>query len=199
MLRLAFSLARLGYAEACSLPLRAAVTLGSAGLGEQPRPDRLWKACALVMPVACATYWAIPQLTWVVSPSIEAWAVRPAPGAIARGDFVSFWLSTPLAGPRPVHVTKHALCLPGDMLAETDRPSAVGHDRTDAVFTCNGRVIGISKPVGAHGQRLSHFVWGRRPIPAGLVYVGSGHPDGYDSRYFGLVAAARLTRMERVL
>src|SRR3546814_12880353 len=34
------------------LPRRAAVALGSPGLGEPARPDRLWKATALPVPLA---------------------------------------------------------------------------------------------------------------------------------------------------
>jgi len=32
-----------------------------------------------------------------------------------------------------------------------------------------------------------------------MIFVGSSHPDGYDSRYYGPVAIDRLTRMEKLL
>jgi type IV secretory pathway protease TraF len=32
-----------------------------------------------------------------------------------------------------------------------------------------------------------------------MVYVGSTHPRGFDSRYFGLLPISSLTRMERLL
>jgi len=32
-----------------------------------------------------------------------------------------------------------------------------------------------------------------------MIFVGSRHPDGYDSRYYGPVAIERLTRMEKLL
>lgn len=197
MLRLVWHAGKAAAGWAGELPLRAAVSLGAAGFGEPPRPDRLWRACAIVVPTALVTSWVIPQLTWVVSPSIEAWAVRLAPGPIHVGDYVSFWLSDPLAGPRPVHVTKHALCMPGQMLSEIDRSSSRG--RTVGAYYCDGQLLGISKPFSAKGLALDHLAWGRKAIPAGFIYVGSHHPDGYDSRYYGPVAIDRLTRMERVL
>lgn len=198
MLRLAWAAARRLWPEAKLLPLRAAVALGSAGLGEPPQPDRLWKAMALVMPVALLTWWVIPQVTWVISPSIDAWAVRAAPGHIAKGDYVMFLLSHPLAGPKPVNVTKRALCMPGEVLTEIEKPSrAIGGGR-DAYYYCGVTLLGISKPFGRNGQALDHLAWGSKPIPAGFIYVGSSHPSGFDSRYYGPVAIARLTRMEKI-
>lgn len=199
MLKLAWGRAKAAYAWTRGLPLRAAIALGAAELGEPPRPDRLWKACAIVVPTAFVTSWAIPQLTWVVSPSIEAWAVRPAPGPIGQDDYVAFWLSDTQAGPHPVHVTKHALCLPGHRLTEVERPSRLQRGATDGYYYCDGRLLAVSKAIGARGQWLTHLIWGDRPIPPGFIYVGSHHPDGFDSRYYGPVAIDRLTRMKRVL
>lgn len=199
MLRLAWETGKALWPELKLLPLRAAVALGSAGLGEPPKPDRLWKAMLLVSPIALVTYWAIPQLTWVMSPSIEAWAVRPAPGPIGKGDFVMFMLSHPLAGSKPVKVTKQALCLPGEILSQTEKPSSRAPGQSDGYYYCGRTLIGISKPFGRNGRKLDHLAWGRKPIPAGFVYVGSSHPSGFDSRYYGTVAIERLTRMERVL
>lgn len=198
MLRLAWAAASRLWPEVRLLPLRAAVALGSAGLGEAPKPDRLWKAMALVMPVALVTWWAIPQLTWVISPSIDAWAVRAAPGPIAKGDYVMFQLSHPLAGPKPVNVTKRALCLPGEMLTEIEKPSRMIPGRRDGYYYCGDTLLGVSKPVGKNGQALDHVAWARKPIPVGFLYVGSSHPSGFDSRYYGPVAIARLTRMEKI-
>jgi type IV secretory pathway protease TraF len=198
MLSLAWKIAKAGAAEARLLPLRAAVALGSSGLGQPPRPEQLFKACCIVLPVGLLTWWAIPQFTLVMSPSISAWAVRAEPGPIHRGDLVSFELSNPIAGPNPVSVTKYALCLPGDRLRVVERPDPQGRARNFSYF-CNGRLLGISKAVGRKGQRLPHFHPSAPVIPAGEVYVGSTHPDGFDSRYYGLVELDRLTRMERVL
>src|ERR1700741_4800797 len=108
MLRLFWRLGRRAWNGLRLLPIRAAVALGSAGLGERARPEQLWRAMAIVVPVGLLAWWAIPQVTLVMSPSIEAWAVRASPGRIGKGDYVMFMLSHPLAGPRPVNVTKHA-------------------------------------------------------------------------------------------
>ena len=198
MLRLALLLARRTAQELRIVPLRAAVALGASGLGEPPRPRQLLKAYGIVLPVGLLTWWALPQVTWVMSPSIDAWAVRPAPGPIQRGDIVLFMLSHPLAGPKPVAVTKYALCLPGERLDMIEKPSTISGN-WDGWYYCNHRLMGVSKPFGHDGQRLIHYRPTGRVIPAGFIFVGSHHPSGFDSRYYGPVAIARLTRMERVL
>jgi conjugal transfer pilin signal peptidase TrbI len=198
MLRHACKTASALWSEIRLLPLRAAVALGSSGLGQPPRPRQLWKACGIVLPIGLAAVWAIPQVTWVMSPSIDAIAVRAAPGAIHRGDYVMFLLSHPLAGPAPVSVTKQALCLPGDRITMVERPS--NFSRTvDGWYYCNGRLLNESKPTGRNGQRLEHWRPAAATIPAGFIFVGSPHPDGFDSRYYGPVAIDRLTRMEKIL
>jgi conjugal transfer pilin signal peptidase TrbI len=181
-----------------ALPRAAAVSLGSGGPGQPARPLRLPLACMIVLPVGLATWSAIPQITWVISPSINAWAVRASPGAIRRGDLVSFVLTHPIAGPRPVHVTKHALCLPGDRLEVIERQSVYPGIK-DGWYYCNGRLLSVSKPRTRNGESLAHFIPAHRRVPAGYAFVGSAHPDGFDSRYFGLIALSRLVRMERAL
>lgn len=199
MLRLAFSAARRLAIDLVRLPREAAIALGGA-VDEQPaEPRRLLGAMAITLPLALAGRWLVPQLTIVMSPSIEAWAVRPAPGPIARGDYVMFALSHPLAGPSPVNVTKHALCLPGDRLTMVERPSIAAPGLLDGYYYCEGRLLGISKPYGRNRQRLGHLIWPDGPVPPGMAYVGSANPDSFDSRYFGPVALDRLTRMRRVL
>ncbi|GFM31019.1 S26 family signal peptidase [Novosphingobium sp. PY1] len=198
MLRLAWKTARGAWPALRDLPLRAAVALGSAGLGEPVRPARLWKAYAIVLPAGFLAWWAIPQVTWVMSPSIPAIAVRADPGPIRKGDFVMFTLSHPLAGPEPVSVTKEALCLPGERITMVERPSMHPGTR-DGWYYCNGKLLGISKPLGRNGQALTHWHPEGPVIPAGMVYVGSPQPDGFDSRYYGPVAILRLTRMRKVL
>jgi len=206
MLSLVWKAARALWPRIKLLPLRAAVALGSAGLGQPPRPEQLMKAWCIVLPIGYLTWWAIPQVTWVMSPSISAWAVRAAPGVIHKGDLVSFMLSHPLAGPSPVPVTKYALCMPGDHLDMIEKPSTApgvpsgkGDGQKDGYYYCNGHLLGVSKPIGRGGQRLAHFHPDGAVIPTGYVYVGSSHPNGFDSRYYGPVAITRLTRMERVL
>jgi conjugal transfer pilin signal peptidase TrbI len=198
MLRLAWNAGRSVWPEIKLLPLRAAVALGSAGLGQPPRPEQLWKAAGIILPIGLLTWWAIPQVTWVMSPSIEAWAVRVAPGPIHNGDLVSFTLSHPLAGPKPVAVTKYALCLPGDQIDMIEKPSMTP-GAWDGWYFCNERLLGVSKAVGRNGQHLTHWRPDTSRIPAGMIYVGSSHASGFDSRYYGPVEIGRLRRMERVL
>lgn len=198
MLKLAWKAARTAWPEIKLLPLRAAVALGSAGLGEPPRPDRLWKAMTLILPIGIATWWAIPQVTWVMSPSIDAIAVRASSGPIRKGDYVMFELSHPLAGPKPVNVTKQALCMPGERIAMIEKPSMMP-GAWDGWYYCNGHLLNVSKPVGRNGMKLEHWQPMLGTIPEGTVFVGSHHPDGFDSRYYGPVAIERLHHMGKVL
>lgn len=199
MLRLAWNAARLGWPVVRDLPRRAAEALGQAGPDQPAMPERLWKAMAIVSAIAFFVWWALPQLIWVRSPSINAYAVRKSPGTIARHDLVMFELRHPLAGPVPVNVTKYALCLPGDHLASFTMRSDRFSGRIEAAFFCNGNLLGVSKAYGRNGQRLDYFRWKSGPIPEGRAYIGSSYKDGFDSRYFGLVPIAKLVRMERVL
>lgn len=180
------------------LPGKAAVALGAPGPGESARPARLWKALAISLPVALVAAILLPKVSLVMTPSIDAFAVRQAPGPIARGDYVMFTLRHPIAGPKPVKVTKYALCMPGDRLTKIKTPSIGAPNAFDSHYFCNGTLLGVSLPYGIHGQKLDHMQWSG-VVPAGMVYVGSHHPRGFDSRYFGLVPIATLTRMERLL
>lgn len=191
MLKLALMGGRIAASRFARCTLKAAAVL-------QERPGRLLLAQTLVLPTALATWWAIPQLTWVTSPSIDAWAVRARPGVIRRGDLVSFMLSHPLAGPIAVSVTKYALCMPGDRLVMIEGPPVQTGVRFGR-FYCNGHLIAVSKPHGQAGQRLTPFRPAGAVVPKGMIFVGSSHADGFDSRYYGPVAIDRLTRMERVL
>jgi conjugal transfer pilin signal peptidase TrbI len=198
MLSLAWKTARAAWPEIKLLPLRAAVALGSSGLGQPVRPAQLWKAYAVVLPIGLAACWAIPQVTWVMSPSINAVAVRASPGPIHKGDFVMFMLSHPLAGPKLVNVTKQALCMPGERIDMIEKPSVTSRS-WDGYYYCNERLLNVSKAIGRGGQKLDHWQPREGVIPGGTIFVGSSHPDGFDSRYYGPVAIDRLKRMEKVL
>src|SRR3546814_13840178 len=89
------------------------MALGAPGPDQPSRPERLWRAILVVLPLALFAALVMPQVTLVMSPSIDAYAVRKSPGPIARGDYVMFTLPHPIAGPKPVSVPQHALCLPG--------------------------------------------------------------------------------------
>ncbi|NML87692.1 MULTISPECIES: S26 family signal peptidase [Sphingobium] len=198
MLRLAWTAARAAWPEIRATPRKAAMALGAGGPNTAPQPRRFWQACAIILPISAVACSALPRFTLVMSPSIDAWLVHKAPGTIRRGDLVSFKLRHPLAGPAPVDVTKYVLCMPGDRIEMIEKPSMTPGAR-DGWYRCNGKLIGISKPVGRKGQRLRHWRPTEPHIPAGMVYVGSSYAGGFDSRYFGPVPLHRLTRMEKLL
>jgi len=181
-----------------ALPREAAVALGAEGFGQPRRPARLPAAILITAPLALFGWWALSEVTFVMSPSIEALAVAPDPGPIAKGDYVMFRFSHALAGPEPVSVTKHALCMPGERLSMIEKPSAMSPRDWDGWYFCNGVLLNVSKPFAATGLRLPHLLWAG-PIPPGMVFVGSSAPNGFDSRYFGPVPLSALTRMKRIL
>ncbi|EQB16772.1 MULTISPECIES: S26 family signal peptidase [Sphingobium] len=180
------------------LPRDAAVALGAPGPDQPARPERLWRAMLVVLPLALFAALVMPQVPLVMTPSIEAFAVRKSPGPIVRGDYVMFTLHHPIAGPKPVSVTKHALCLPGDRLSMFETPSPLVPGSRDGHYFCNGQLLGVSLPQAHNGLQLDHLKWSG-VIPAGMAYVGSTHAHGFDSRYFGLLPIASLVRMERIL
>ena len=201
MLRLCWALARLARALLiwlAGLPARAAAELGAPVADQPARPKRLWTALLVAVPAALLAAWAVPQVNLVMSPSIDAWAVRAAPGPIRKGDLVQFMLSHPIAGPKPVNVTKYALCMPGERLTRIETPSVASSTSFDGHYFCNGELLGVSLPFGPKGERLEHMRWSGI-IPPGMAYVGSHHPRGFDSRYIGLVPLHGLRRMQRLL
>jgi type IV secretory pathway protease TraF len=201
MLRLFWALARaLGGVgpRLRRLPREAAMALGAPGPDQPARPERLWHAMLVVLPLALFAAVLMPQITLVMTPSIEAFAVRRSPGPIARGDYVMFTLRHPIVGPKPVSVTKHALCLPGDRLTMFETPSPLKPNSQDGHYYCNGVLLGVSLPQAHNGMTLDHMKWSG-VIPVGMAYVGSTHARGFDSRYLGLLPIADLVRMERIL
>ena len=124
--------------------------------------------------------------------------MRADPGPIRRGDLVSFVLVHPLAAAGPVSDTKYALCLPGDRLDFVEKPLGVT-GLWEGWYFCNDRLLNRSKPFARNGRPMGHFRPAVGRVPAGFIFVGSEHRDGFDSRYYGPVAIERLTRMERIL
>jgi len=155
MLRLAFLAANRLWPGLKALPAQAARALGGA-VGNQPADNRrLPLNLAVILPVATLTWLGLPGITLVMSPSIDAWAVRRAPGPIGKGDLVEFMLSHPIAGPKPVSVTKRALCLPGERLHEIERPRSMA-ERAPAA----GIIVGAPSSVRAapSAAMAGHFL-----------------------------------------
>lgn len=180
------------------LPREAATALGAPALDRPADPWRLWAALGFILPVALAAALILPRVALVMSPSIDAWAVRKAPGPIHRGDYVMFELRHPIAGPEAVSVTKLALCMPGDRLTKIEMPSRISPTAMDARYFCNGHRLGTTLPFDRNGMKLDHMQWSGI-VPPGMVYVGSHHPQGFDSRYFGLLPITKLIRMRRLI
>ncbi|WP_186402153.1 S26 family signal peptidase [Sphingopyxis sp. P1IMeth2] len=201
MLRLFLALFRaLGalWPHVRNLPRDAATALGAPAPDRPAAPRRLWLALGLILPIALIAALVLPRIALVMSPSIDAWAVRKAPGPIHRGDYVMFELRHPIAGPEPVSVTKLALCMPGDRLTRIEMPSRMSRTAMDARYFCNGHRLGTTLPFASNGMKLDHMQWSGI-VPPGMVYVGSHHPQGFDSRYFGLLPITKLTRMARLI
>ena len=110
------------------------------------------------------------------SPSLPYWAIWLAKDAApARGAIVLFApppskLLTAHFGDKPQPFGKRVLGMPGDVVTR--------HGRT---FAINGEVVATAKPVSRKGEALALGPTGT--IPEGCYYVGTDHPDSFDSRY----------------
>ncbi len=111
-----------------------------------------------------------------MSDSLPNWAFLLTKGsAPAFGDHVFFeaprsQLLAAHFGPRPAPFGKRVLGMPGEVVRHHHRLVTVGV-----------RVVGWTKPVTRTGMPLARGPQGR--IPPGCYYVGTDHPDGFDSRY----------------
>jgi type IV secretory pathway protease TraF len=201
MLRLFWLLARAVRALSTALsrlPSELAIALGAPEPDGSGRPQRLWIAIVVAIPASAFAAIVMPQITLVMTPSIDAWVVRKDPGPIVRGDYVMIELNHPVLGGRPVSITKQALCMPGSFLTWQRAASTSGPGASNTLFFCNGSLLATALPFTRNGRPLSPAKW-NGVIPEGLAYIGSHHPHGFDSRYFGLVPIANLIRMRRIL
>jgi conjugal transfer pilin signal peptidase TrbI len=119
--------------------------------------------------------------------SLPNWAFFIDKGRLPqRGDFVVFnppktALITAHFGKQPAPFAKRALGVPGDLV--TRRGNAV---------LINGETVATLKPRTKRGETLLPGPTGR--IPERCYYLGTAHPDGFDSRYaeIGFVCADRI-------
>lgn len=107
---------------------------------------------------------------------------------IARGDYVLAPAQHPLIPTDYPYLTKYALCVEGDVL-----------DYRDGAFFCNGELMLRVKRRTRAGAPLEAFSWPGGTIPQGKIFIGSRHPDGFDSRYLGLFEKRDLVRLEKIL
>ncbi|WP_031290923.1 S26 family signal peptidase [Sphingobium baderi] len=93
----------------------------------------------------------------------------------ARGDYVFFMppqnvLVRAHFGEEPRLFGKRVLGMPGDIVGHAGR-----------VVTINGKPVATMKPRTRLGEPLTPGKTG--PVPQGCYFAGSGHKDGFDSRY----------------
>ena len=155
-------------------------------------PDVIRRRLLLVALVLCGTlaagFYAFSHVVVNGTPSIDARILLKTSERPRKGDYVLAPAAHPYMPPGYKHLAKKALCVAGEELSFSH-----------GAFTCAGVVIATVKAETRTGAPLAAFEWTTGPIPDGYVFVGSAHPDGFDSRYLGLFAADELVRLERLL
>lgn len=157
------------------------------------RPNKLlWLLAGILvggtLTLSAINSWREKHLLLInVSDSLPNWAflVRRG-GAPARGDY-AFFMPPPSAllarhfGTRPPPFAKIVYGMPGDR---------VTHE--GAMVAVNGRIVSRMKRSSRLGEPLTPGATGR--VPAGCYYLGTPHPDGFDSRYaeIGFVCARQI-------
>ncbi len=132
---------------------------------------------------------ALSEVVINSTPSVKAHVLRKAPDRkIVKGDYVMVPISSAYLPRGYDTLTKHVLCAEGDVLSFKR-----------GAFYCNGKYLHRPKMQSISGAPLTRFAWEEGIIPKGLVYAGSSHPDGFDSRYLGLFRLEDLTRLEPIL
>lgn len=139
------------------------------------------------------------------TPSLPKGIYRIAPGAPERGDLVAFCLESPVwtslarergylgagscpSGLRPL--LKRLVGLPGDAVTVTPDgiqiKSAAGSTRVWSAPARRNDSMG--RPLPESSLRVG-------VIPDGMALALAGHPGSFDSRFFGLVPLAGMTRV----
>lgn len=161
----------------------------AADLAKSPRRRRLWTLGAVfvggsIVLGAIADWRDRHAFLINTTDSLPNWAFVIDLGAMpGRGDYV-FFDPPPSAlvrrhfGPRPQMFGKIVYGVPGDVVRHWHR-----------AVTVNSRVVGYTKPATKAGEPLAIGPSG--VVPAGCFYVGTPHPDGFDSRYAAIGFACR--------
>lgn len=144
--------------------------------------DLRWKLVVIGL-LALGVFYAEDNVVVATSGSVEhRWFWRTGEIA-ARGDYATFMLDHPLAGDKPVRLTKRLVCWAGDELAVR------GQD-----YYCNDWHISRAKRTGLNGQPLPQFVYQGRILP-GKAFAAGNHIDSFDSRYWGFVDISQTERL----
>jgi conjugal transfer pilin signal peptidase TrbI len=150
---------------------------------------RQWSSVALLAFVMASyngiTSWRETHAFMInASESLPNWAFFVEKGGeVAKGKYVFFVPpSNPLVrrhfGPDSGPFGKRVIGMPGDL---------VSHDWPWVLV--NGVRVAHMKPRSRFGETLTPGPVGR--VPEGCYYVGSPHPDGFDSRYAEIGFACR--------
>ena len=160
----------------------------ASGTGWRPR-KRLWAALALFVAgsvgLGAIAAWRDDHALLInATDSLPNWAFVIHRNAVPeKNDFV-FFTPPPSAlvrrhfGAKPQLFGKIVYGVPGDRVAHWDR-----------LVTVNSVVVGYTKPRTKAGEPLAIGPSG--VIPPGCYYVGTPHPDGFDSRYAAIGFACR--------
>jgi type IV secretory pathway protease TraF len=134
----------------------------------------------------CAAGWRQVVLTMTPSVDVRVLLKTPKVPPIV-GDFVLLEAHHEYLPGYTNFLTKRYLCAEGQVL-----------EATDTNVYCDGLWLHRRKPETGTGKPLDPFIWSG-PVPEGAVYVGSKHPDGFDSRYLGFFGYTDLLRLEAVV
>lgn len=108
---------------------------------------------------------SLPNWAFVLDKSHE-----PVRGALVFFDPPPSPLVTAHFGSHPSAFGKRVYGVAGDVVTRVGR-----------TFFVNGHQVSVAKPTSTRGEPLALGPTG--VIPRGCFYVGSGHKDGFDSRY----------------
>lgn len=133
----------------------------------------------LVLPV----YYLSGKLVLNVSPSLDQRALWLSPGEIQLGDFVVFDYSHPIiAEVGLTRMSKRVGCF---------HPQVISVSQRDVY--CDGQLLGTALSVDKHGNPMP-VTTDTGEVPQGKAFVIGDHERSFDSRYYGLVDVARMTR-----
>ena len=145
---------------------------------------RLLALFALVAVIGALQWpWVIPM-----TESVRYHLLMLDPGPLHTGDYVNLPMRHPLIdADRTVILTKRIACRAGHQL-----------EFRRGVHYCDGRALGTVLARTRDGDALTPFKWSGT-VPPGAVFVSGDHVRSFDSRYFGFVPEAALTRLRPLL
>lgn len=163
-------------------------------------------ALSFMLSTLCLLYFAGFRLN--VTPSMPRGIYRLIPGSLRRGDMAAFCLDGPWAqlaarrgyvasgqcqsGIRPL--IKNLAAIPGDGLEISDYGITVLAQDGKGHFW-----LAPAQSEDGHGRPLPASDLRAGLVPDGMALLLSGHPGGFDGRYFGLVPIETLKRIKTVL